>query len=63
MTSENVTSDTYMEDQWVILVIAKCGLLYLSDFNWYSHIMGYSEQYTHINSECAYRGKQQKIKS
>jgi len=35
----------------------------VTDFNRYSHIMGYSEQYIHINSECAYRGKQQKIKS
>lgn len=30
MTSENVTSHTYLEDQWVIHVIAKYGLLYLS---------------------------------
>jgi len=30
MTSENVTSDTYLEDQWAIHVIAKYGLLYLS---------------------------------
>jgi len=59
MTSENVMSDTYLENQWAIHVIAKCGLLLpVTGFTRYSHMMGYSEWYTHINSECASRGKQ-----